>query len=96
MIIMRTRVCSKMARTSLFPTLVLVLHVLRLTGTSWAQSAGTENYGADHPTTAVIYDDSDYVDADSPVYVSGDASAPGGNTKKFKMIKVLRQGDGFV
>jgi hypothetical protein len=81
-----------MARTSLLSILILVLHVLRLTGTAWAQSSGTDNYGADHPTTAVIYDDSDYLDADSPVYVSGDAIAHGGNSKKFKMIKVLRQG----
>jgi phage major head subunit gpT-like protein len=43
-----------------------------------------DGYGDNNPTTAVIYDDSDYVDADSPVYVSGDG------TNKFKMIKTLR------
>jgi hypothetical protein len=31
------------------------------------------------------------VDADSPVYVSGDAA----NSKKFKMIKTLREGGWF-
>jgi len=94
-IVMRKLIVSRMSRTSL-STLVLVLYVLRLTGTARAQSPGTDIYGADHPTTAVIYDDSDYADADNPVYVSGDASAPGGNSKKFKMIKTLRQGKALV
>jgi hypothetical protein len=75
--------------TTLRPVFMLVLFVLRLIGTARteSQSGGADGYG-EHPTTAVIYDDSDYVDADSPVYVSGDAA----NSKKFKMIKTLREG----
>ena len=65
---------------------VLVLCVLCVGMTAWAESPA-DGYG-DHPTTAVIYDDSDYVDADNnPVYVSGDVI----NTNKFKLIKTLRQ-----
>jgi hypothetical protein len=66
------------------PFIVLILCVVCL-------SEPPDGYG-DNPTTAVIYDDSDYADADSPVYVSGD----GANSQKFKMIKTLRYLKGLV
>ena len=68
-------------------TLILALSFLDLLARVLSDvTGGSDSYG-DHPTTAVIYDDSDYVDGDSPVYTSGDTTA---GAKKFKMIKSLR------